>query len=269
MTIKYDEDLLNGLNDFQFLESKLKSKIMTVFEKACKDFGIPLPYDTISPQSIASKGGNLAEKYVVLSLTRDFKNSPNKRALLGAVLADEIKEFRREAKAGFLPVAKMKKFCKKYHTEYKDLLFYVENPGAKLCLPDVVVINDEDKIIRVAELKLSGDNDSSSVPENLDKLVLNSRNSAIRLWNNSAYTLERGLLIIASSGSDGHYPSEARWKNSIRKNPSQQNIIVASNENAYNWLSGEKLSSEEYEIRIINTVAVKLAKSLDPNLKDK
>lgn len=27
MVIKYDEDLLNGLNDFQFLESKLKSEL--------------------------------------------------------------------------------------------------------------------------------------------------------------------------------------------------------------------------------------------------
>lgn len=261
-TVNYDEELLEGLSSFKIVINNKKTKFISAFENIYSEQGKPLPYDRISPQSVASKSGYLFERVIVNSLNRDFKDT-DRRAYLGEELSDKIKYFRYSVKTGKNVSGEMKAFADKYHIAYEDLIGYVTDSKKKLSLPDVVIVDNETGIIKTAELKASGDNDSSSVPENLDKMVPNSRNSAVDLWNNTDYKLDKALLIVAANGENGHYPTESRWNNSLEKNRPEENITIASNENAYNWLSNKKVSDKSYEKTVINTVARTIYNALE------
>lgn len=219
-----------------------------------------IDYSKFSPQAIASQMGSVLENVYEEQMKSSY-HVENVFYYKGEDIAKEINEMRKSGDRIRIEAYKQKLINTLFFSEdYTNKILQVEGIKKSLHLPDVIVIDLRGSVpkIKCAEMKASGQNDSSSVPENIDKLAFGTRNSAVEAYaSNGNIILERAILITATAVSkDGKYPNKTKWTNEIEKRrEALGDIKVFCNEEAFSWLSGKDMSKEVYNQEFINTTA--------------
>lgn len=223
-----------------------------------KQNNIYINYDKFSPQALASQMGYVLEAVYEKNFNLVHSGRSDVTYVKGGGLSKRIKETR---KSGDLEkIEKLKNEMKSvllFTDSYVDSVMQV---GQAVHLPDVIVVDRSGGIVNIkcAEMKASGQNDSSSVPENIDKMAYGTRNSAVEPYKGRRdVTIERAILITAaSSNARGDFTAKNAWVNVINRNRRKVgDIKVFCNQDCFSWLSGVKLTAEVYDKNFLNTTA--------------
>lgn len=231
-----------------------------------KQNNIHINYDHFSPQALASQMGNVLES--VYEHNFNIVHAADDRMLYvkGGDLGRKIKEIRKSE-----DLNKIENFKK----ELKNVLMFTDAyvdrvmvPGVPVHLPDAIVVDRRGEVVKVkcAEIKASGMNDSSSVPENIDKMAHGTRNSAVEPYKGrNDVELERAVVIAATvADSRGNFTAKNAWVNAINQRRRKVgDVKVFCNEEAFSWLSGVELSAEQYDKDFINTTAYAQLKRIE------
>lgn len=210
--------------------------------------------------------GTVLECVYETHLQRKYKDVDGVSYFRGDTIQTRIREARRSKDVQI--IEETKRFLQEdlyFSTEYTEAIVAPSNATTKaraIHLPDAIFIDsrNETPIIRCGEMKASGQNDSSSVPENIDKMVFKTRNSAVAPWEGQEnITLRRAILITAAvTNPKGQYPHKAAWVREINKENSaadRREIEVFCNQEAYSFLSGEEISAQDYDDLFLTTTA--------------
>jgi hypothetical protein len=226
-----------------------------------KECNIPIDYDKFSAQALASQMGNVLEVVYEFNIKNMYQDNDNVTYIKGEDISKRIKEMR-SSKNNYEILNFKKELKETYEFSDKYISDVLSNGQNKksIHLPDVIMIDKTGEVtkIKCAEMKASGQNDSSSVPENIDKLAYGTRNSAVEAYSGrSDLIIERAIIITAASvSSDGKFLHKNKWVNEIeRRKDTVGDIKVFCNQEAFSWLSGKDISSDEYNKEFINTTA--------------
>lgn len=120
--------------------------------------------------------------------------------------------------------------------------------------PDIILIDKENNTIKIAEVKSSGENDSTSVPGNINKLVEGKNHYAGKAWENTDVLLLKSISIAAAKkhgDNNYHYPVRNRWEKVINEN--NYDIQVCVNEEIIHWLTNCSITFDDYFENVIST----------------
>ena len=226
----------------------------------------PMPVN-MSAQELASQLGNTMELVIERNINQDksFKGS----AVSGGKLESKVKRIQTEfKKSNELNIEEINQICEENHLD-KELMKEIIINDKPVQFPDIIVVNTDKEtgktVIRVAEMKTSGQNDSSAVPKNIDKMRFDTENSAIQWWkHNEDVELDRAVLLTATrKNSRGKFTNQSTWENSLKKRD-VSDVSVFSNEEGLSWLKGNSTSSDEYSKDIIDVaVLVKVKETMN------
>lgn len=166
------------------------------------------------------------------------------------------------------------RIAEKYHmnaSHVYDLL----SSQKEVSIPDVVsvLVQDGQKIVRIAESKITGENDSKAVSKNVqnveesvlfdaedDELENADDLNGTEMFDNSGVVVEKAIVLLTTRDKDAEgvkhsgmrFPMASRWINYIRGKEYQ--IGVFCNEEVIGFCSGSEVSREHYE-RIVDFFA--------------
>ena len=242
------------------IQETVPSILTQTLNKIAQEQSYIIDYSRFSPQALASQMGNILEEVYSQQFNNLYNESRTHFYIKGDSLSKIIKEARKETKTEdkkkvFDLLTKKYLFTEKYANEILD-----SKLKKAIHLPDVIQVNRTGKvpIIKCGEMKASGQNDSSSIPENIDKLVYGTRNSAIEAWSGKTdVEVKRAILITATtSNAEGKFIHKNKWSNDINKRQAAiGDIEVFCNEEAFTWLADKTITAEEYKKEFINTTA--------------
>lgn len=264
-----DSDFINSFNARSDFKKKVPTVILERFGILRKDLiKKAMPID-MSAQELASQLGNTMELVIERNINQDtsFKGY----AISGGKIEAKVKAFQSEFKTTHVIRAQeITKLCEENHLD-RELMKEIIINDKPVQFPDIVVVNADKEngktVIRVAEMKTSGQNDSSSVPKNIDKMRFDTENSAIQWWkHNDNVVLNRAILLTATRKNNrGKFANQSTWENSLKKR-GVSDVSIFSNEEGLSWIKGKKSSSDEYLNNIIDmAVLVKIKETMNIN----
>lgn len=262
-----DSDFVNSSVPLSDFKKKKPTLILEKFDTFRKELiKKPMPVN-MSAQEIASQIGNTMEHVIERNINQDksFKGS----AVSGGKLESKVKRIQTEfKKSNELNIEEINQICEENHLD-KELMKEIIINDKPVQFPDIIVV-DTDKengktVIRVAEMKTSGQNDSSAVPKNIDKMRFDTENSAIQWWkHNEDVELDRAVLLTATrKNSRGKFTNQSTWENSLKKR-GVSDVSVFSNEEGFSWLKNKPSSSDEYLKDIVDmAVLIKVKETME------
>lgn len=112
----------------------------------------------------------------------------------------------------------------------------------KVSLPDsITVFHKEDgtTMVKIGEAKLSGQLDSKNLPKNIDELM--DKGPFDDIENT---VVKRAILLTGTRCANGKYPMASAWINEINRRGIA--LPVLCNEYAFEWATGEHITTEQY-----------------------
>lgn len=191
-----------------------------------------------SSQAAASQMGYLLEEFIAKAIEADDKVTG--KVYLGSGITARLKACK--APDGTVDGPALDAVVTRFHLDptRAEEIASGKSPGSRpsqsASMPDVVVIDTDSGgtvTISCTEIKASGNNDSSSVPKNLDKLAFDTKNSAVSPWRHLDPEKVRRAVWIAAAEPDD--PCLARWRACARDVPG---VSVVAWDEGYQWLTG-------------------------------
>ena len=242
----YNVDIVNSLkNTFNPPNNIIVTNVIVDnFMNQLKDMECPIP-NNLNLHSVVSRIGYKLEN-VIISYVRILDNSNT--IYLGNDLKKEVELYKK---------TKEDALKNKFINEYLFSQEYVDNIEAinSIHFPDIVLVDKKNNIIKITEMKASGENDSTSVPGNINKMTPGRSNYAGAAWEcNKNITVYKSISIAAAKRvetSKNIYPVRNRWENVINK--TGKNIKVCVNEEIIEWLTNQKITYNDYLLNVIHT----------------
>lgn len=204
------------------------SLMMQLLRDNLTDCGAPPP--NYSLQAAASQMGNSLEEYVAAVARSD--DAVTGSVYLGRTIIDRLRACGDDTDEFDAVVAR-------FGLDPERAREIVSRTGrGSASMPDVVVIDRDDdgqvSTVSCAEIKASGNNDSSAVPKNLDKLRFDTKNSAVSPWRHmDPEKVRRAVWIAAAEPGDRNL---SRWR--IAAASDTPDVRVVASGDGYRWLTG-------------------------------
>lgn len=201
----YNEDISDSIyGEISKISPTKLSVLPARLEEMAKECGYKINYQLFSSQAIASQMGKVLELVYQKNFEKENFNNPHMQYIAGDSLSKIIKDVRKNGTP--LEIEKLREeliYKYKFSEHYVDGVLNRENGKyaiESIHLPDVIVVDTSctPATVKCAEMKASGQNDTSSVPENVDKLTGGTRNSAVSPWHGMAVTLKKAILLTAT-----------------------------------------------------------------------
>lgn len=254
----FDETSTSFINSFLPVpeeNEKQSTEIVERYKKMRKELLNKAMPEQMSAQTIASQLGNTMELVIEHNLTNDPNFSGS--AIKGKTVETRVKNIRTTyQQTGRIDEKEIKELCSTYHVNPSQIRGLVKSKKS-IQFPDIIIIDKDDAtgkpVVRVTEMKTSGQNDSSAVPKNIDKMRFDTENSAVQAWkDNNNIILERAVSLIATrKNAKGKFENQSTWQNSLIKR-NVHDVQVLSNEEAFSWMRNRECSEEEYSKNVID-----------------
>lgn len=219
--------------------------------------GVEVP-DNLNLHSVLSRVGYKLE-HVIVEYCKLLDNKVE--IYLGDNIKNEVREYKK---------TQNEEFYEKLIQDYLMSEKYLDDVANlnSFHFPDIVLIDRENNIIKCLEVKSSGENDSTSVPGNINKMVAGTNHYAATAWeDNENIVLQKGIAIASAKRyeeKENVYPVRNRWEIVIAAK--QLDIDVVVNEEIVNWLIGTQLQYDDYLINVISTACRIEAELVKENL---
>ena len=203
--LDYDEKISRAIcGEVSKISPTKQSVLPARLQQMAEEHGYEINYRIFSPQALASQMGTVLEMVYEKNFEKENRNNPHVCYVRGDSLSKKIKDVRSHGTV--LEREKLREelmYKYKFSKDYVDSVLNCENGEyaiKSIHLPDIIVVDTSTvpATVKCAEMKASGQNDTSSVPENVDKLTGGTRNSAVSPWHGMAVTLKKAILLTAT-----------------------------------------------------------------------
>lgn len=255
----YNATIVNNLKDTFNKPNNItvSNVIVKIFQNQLQDLGVAVP-ENLNLHSVLSRVGYKLEA-VIVEYCKLLNNDVEVH--LGDDIKNEVKAYKK-TQDDVLRAKLINDYL--VSDTYLNTVSHLKN----FHFPDIVLIDKKNNVVKCLEVKSSGENDSTSVPGNINKMVAGTNHYAANAWEDTPnITLYKGIAIAAAKryvDKDNVYPVRNRWENVISEK--QLDIDVVVNEEIINWLIGTQLQYDDYLNNVISTACRIEAELVKDNL---